>query len=107
MSFDLIAPTTFDNVGVKTVTITGTGASARCTVLLGVTLTGEKLPPFIIFKGMPSCRVAQEVSQVDSNVVCTVQKNVWMDETTFLYRTDSIWNPFSLSNQPMVGLLMW
>ncbi len=38
-----------DNGGAKTVTITGTGASARCTVLLGVTLTGEKLPPFIIF----------------------------------------------------------
>ncbi len=42
-------PDNIDNVGVKTVTITGTGASLRCTVLLGVTLTGEKLPPFIIF----------------------------------------------------------
>ncbi len=41
--------TTLDNVGAKTVKITGTGASARCTVLLGVTLTGEKLSPFIIF----------------------------------------------------------
>ncbi len=51
----------------------------RCTVLLGVTLTGEKLPPFIIFKGMPNGRVAQEVYLVDSNVVCTVQKNAWMD----------------------------
>ncbi len=28
---------------------------------------------------MPNGRVAQEVSQVDSNVVCTVQKNTWMD----------------------------
>ncbi len=64
----MIGPTTLDNVGVKTVTITGTDASARCTVLLGVTVTAEKLPPFIIFKGMPNGRVAQEVSQVDSNV---------------------------------------
>ncbi len=66
----------------KTVTITGTGASARCTFLFGVTFTDEKLPPFIIFKGMPNGRVAQVVSQVDSNVVCTVQKNAWMDEPT-------------------------
>ncbi len=79
----MIGPTTLDNFGVKTVTITGRGASARCTVLLGVTITGEKLPPFIIFKGMPNSRVAQEVSQVDSNVVCTVQKNAWMDEPTY------------------------
>ncbi len=81
----MIGPTTLDKVGVKTVTITGTGASARYTVLLVVTLTGEKLSPFIIFKGMPNGRVAQEVSQFDSNVVCTVQKNAWMDKTTFLY----------------------
>ncbi len=71
----MIGPTTLDNFGVKTVTITGTGASARCTILLGVTLTGEKPPPFIIFKGIPNGRVAQEVSQVDSNVVCMAQKN--------------------------------
>ncbi len=71
----MIGPTTLDNVGAKTVTITGMGASARCTVLLGVTLTGEKLPPVIIFKGMPNGRVAHDVSQVDSNAVCTVQKN--------------------------------
>ncbi len=96
----MIGPTTLDNVGVKTVTITGTGASARCTVLLGVTLTGEKLLPIIIFKDMPNGHVAQVVSQVDSNVVCTVQKNAWMDKTTFLYWTESIWNQFSLSNQP-------
>ncbi len=72
--FDLIGPTTLDNVGVKTFTISGTGESARYTVLLGVTITGEKLPPFIIFKGMPNGFVIQEVFQVDSNVVCTVQK---------------------------------
>ncbi len=100
-SFDLIGPTTLDNVGVKTVTITGTSASARCIAPLGVTLTGEKLPPFIIFKGMPNSLLAQKVSQVDSNVACTVQKNAWMDKPMFLYWTESIWNQFSLSNQLM------
>ncbi len=42
----------------------------------------------------------KKISQVDSNVVCTVQKNTQMDEPTFLYWTESIWNQFSLSNQP-------
>ncbi len=75
----MIGPTTLDNVIVKTVKITRTGASTRCTFLLGVTLTDEELPPSIIFKGMPNDRVAQEVSQVDSNVLCTVHKNDgWM-----------------------------
>ncbi len=59
ISFGLIGPTTLDNVGIKTVTITGTGASTRCTVLPGVTLTGEKLPLFIILKGTSNGRVAQ------------------------------------------------
>ncbi len=86
----MIGPAKLYNGGVKTVRITGTGASARCTVLLGVTITGEKLPPFIIFKGMPNGRVAQEVSQVDANVVCTVQNSAWMDEPT--YWTESSWN---------------
>ncbi len=54
---------------------------------------------------MPNGRVVQEVSQVASNVVCTVQKNAWMDEPTFLYWTDSIWNQFSLSNQPKYLLM--
>ncbi len=79
----MIGPTTLDNVGVKTVTIRGTGASAWCTVLLGVSLAGGKLSSFIIIKGMPNGRVAQEVSQVDSNVVCTVQRNAKMDEPTY------------------------
>ncbi len=94
-----------DNVGVKTFTITGAGASAQCTVLLGVNLTGEKRTSFIIFKGMLNGSLAQEFSQVDSNVVCTVQKNAWMDEPTFLYWTESIWDQFSLSNQPACLLM--
>ncbi len=34
-----------------------------------------------------------------------VQKNAWMDEPTFLYWTESIWNQFSLSNQPTCLLM--
>ncbi len=54
---------------------------------------------------MPNGRVAQEVSQVDSNVVCTAQKNARLDKPTFLSWTVSIWNQFSLSNQPTCLLM--
>ncbi len=67
-----------------------TGASARFSALLGVTLAGEKFFPCIIFKEMPNFGVPQEIFQVDPNVVCAVQKNLWMGKTTFLYWTESI-----------------
>ncbi len=54
ISFNLIGHTTLGNVGAKSVTTTGTGASARCTVLLRVTILGE------IFNGMPIGRVAHD-----------------------------------------------
>ena len=31
----------------------------RCTVLLGVTLNGEKLTPLVVFKGQPNGRIAR------------------------------------------------
>ncbi len=68
-----------------------------------MTLTGEKLPPFIIFKGVPNGRVARKLRQADYNGtqgVCTVQKCAWMDEATFLYWTNAVWQPFCSRNEP-------
>ncbi len=65
-------------------------------------MTGEKLPPFIIFKGVPNGRVARELRQADygTQVVCTVQKSAWMDKATFLHWTNTVWKPFCASSQP-------
>ncbi len=68
-------------------------------------LNRREASPCIIFKGMPNGRVNQDVPQVDSNAVCTMQKNAWMDQTAFLYWTESIWYQFSLSNQPTCLLM--
>jgi hypothetical protein len=51
IEFDMIGSLTLVGQGSRTVSLRSTGSSSRCTVLLGVTLSGEKLPPFIIFKG--------------------------------------------------------
>jgi hypothetical protein len=51
VDFDLASGTTFAGRGKQTSGCATTGSSARCTVLLGVTLDGEKIPHFIIYKG--------------------------------------------------------
>jgi hypothetical protein len=37
--------------GDKTIVCDVTGSADRCTVLLACTMSGEKLPPYIIFNG--------------------------------------------------------
>ena len=59
------------NRGSKTISVRTSGFSFCCTVLLGVTMAEGKLPPFIIFKGKPNGRIAQE----------------WTDTTEFLFNS--------------------
>ena len=46
--FDMESGLTLANKGDKTVSLKTTGTSMRCTVLLGVTLNGEKLTPLVV-----------------------------------------------------------
>ena len=85
IDFDMPSNKTLERVGSRSVTVRGVNSSDRCTVLLGVTLSGEKLPPFIVFKGSPNGRIIREVtSQAQQNgyppnIVMTVQTNCWMN----------------------------
>ena len=51
--FDMTQATTLEIQGQHTVSIRNTGSTQHCTVLLGVTMDGQKLPPLIIFEGLP------------------------------------------------------
>jgi hypothetical protein len=51
VDFNLASGMTLAGRGERTMWSATTGYSARCTVLLGVITDGEKLHPFIIFKG--------------------------------------------------------
>ncbi len=65
------------------------------------TPTRRKPPPLEIFKGMTKGRVALEFGQSDYSVyqvVCTVQKNAWVDEATFLSWKTLFDNTFRLKN---------
>jgi hypothetical protein len=49
--FDQASGETLANPGEKMIGCAVTGSANRCTVLLACTMSGEKLPPCIIFKG--------------------------------------------------------
>jgi len=49
--FDMVGSITLADKGSRTVSVKSSGTSARCSILLGVTIDGRKLPPFIIFRG--------------------------------------------------------
>jgi hypothetical protein len=46
--------------GVQTIILCTNGSSMRCTKLLGVSMSGEKLAPLVVFKGVPDARIQRE-----------------------------------------------
>ena len=108
IEFDMIGSITLADQGSRTVSLRSTGSSSRCTVLLGVTLSGEKLPPFIIFKGKPNGQIACEwtgTTEYPSTSIYAVQDKAWIDERTFLQWIEKVWQPFS-SLKPCSYLVM-
>eukprot|EP00474_Spongospora_subterranea_P006971 CRZ07429.1 hypothetical protein [Spongospora subterranea] len=94
---------TIDRRGVKSVSVRGTGCSQRATVLLGVSMDGEKLPPFIVFTGTRNGRVIREVTGdvgirgFPTDVVMTVQKKAWVDNEVMLEWIEKVWRPWVAS----------
>lgn len=87
IQFDMTGSVILANKGSRTISVRSSGSSFRCFALLGVTLWGKKLPPFIIFKGKPNGRIAREwteESSFPSDCIYAVQGKAWIDKTTFL-----------------------
>ena len=64
VDFDMTGRVTLARRGSRTVSIRSTGSSARVTALLGVTMSGVKLEPFLIFKGQPNGRIIREFTML-------------------------------------------
>jgi hypothetical protein len=98
--------TTLASRGKRTIGCATTGSSARCTVLLGVTMYGEKLPTFIIYKGAntPRCLIKHEWKDLKARQtygypegqVYTVQENALMDEQAMMKWVDDVWGPYTM-----------
>lgn len=58
--FVMTGAITLANRGSRTIGVRTSVSASRCTVLLGVTMSGEKLPLFLVFKGKPIGRLARE-----------------------------------------------
>ncbi|KAE9025908.1 hypothetical protein PF005_g15234 [Phytophthora fragariae] len=81
--------TTVDFVGAQTVDVVQGSAvnGFRVSVFLAASATGDKLPPFVVFAGMPGGPVSQEVFNPAFGAAAaehTVQKNAYCDATVML-----------------------
>jgi transposase-like protein len=105
--FDMTGSITLANQGEKTISLRSSGSSSRCTVLLGVTLSGIKLPPFVIFRGSLKGRISREWncqnSQFPETSYYTTQPKAWIDETTFLQWVEAVWQPFTENKGHLTG----
>ena len=68
-------------------------------------MSGEKLPPFLVFTGKRTGRIIREVTGdvesrgYPSNVVMSVQQKAWMDETLMQEWIDRVWMPWVVEHQ--------
>jgi DDE superfamily endonuclease len=97
---------TYRPKGTKTVAVKLVNSSQRATALLAVTMSGEKLPPFLIFAGKADGPVSREpeTEQYPGGVEYGVQKKAWCDGPLMQEWIDKVWEPFCAS-KPVTMLL--
>ena len=96
--FDITGSVTLASRGSKTVSVKNCGSSQRCSILLGATMDGNKLPPFIVYRGKPGGRISREwlnTSDFPSEYIYEVQEKAWVDKTVFLTWIEKFWRPYS------------
>ncbi|POM64416.1 Hypothetical protein PHPALM_20054 [Phytophthora palmivora] len=89
---------TVDYVGAENIDVVqGTAINgSRYTVFLCASATGEKLPPFIVFTGVPGGPVSKEVEAAtfgDPSCAHTVQRKAWTDHDTMQKWINEVWVP--------------
>lgn len=85
--FEMPGETTVANRGEKTVQVRTAGAEKqRCTVMLGITADGNKLPPYVIFK-----RKTLPKEKLPPGVFVRVQEKGWMTEDLYMDWLKTVW----------------
>jgi hypothetical protein len=100
--FDMTGKITLADCRDWTVSAMSTGCTNRCTVLLGATMSGKMLPPFIVFVGSKTGRIVREwkgSSQYPQSCLYTVQQKGWIDKETFLEWIKKVWQPFCIGKE--------
>jgi hypothetical protein len=65
-------------------------------------MSGEKLAPLVVFKGLPDARIQQEFNnqQFDypPQMVYRCQAKAWVDELVFALWIREVWKPWTISH---------
>jgi hypothetical protein len=86
IDFDEMSGKTLAKIGMRSVSGKINGHSGRATVVLCVTMSGNKLPAFVIWKGVPNRwieRGCQGPQYPHNNIKYAVHPKEWLDSTTF------------------------
>lgn len=113
---------TLNKKGERTVSVRKADCSMRCTAMIGVSMLGEKLPPYIIYQGSEKVtgRIKRDMDKVNEErevkivangfdslegklsvhgysleQVYAVQSKAWMDERLMLDWIAKVWKPWA------------
>jgi hypothetical protein len=89
VQFEMVPHTIVHFVGARSVPVRLMGSEAlRVTVTLTVTSRGEKLSPYVIFKGSPNGKIQREFTTDQTvypqSLAYNVQPKAWMDSSLVL-----------------------
>jgi transposase-like protein len=90
------AVNTYADTGSKTVSVKKTDSTQRCTVMLCAGYTGEKVIPYIVYKGANTKggKVRKEINRREGYPIdceLTVQENAWFDKGVMLDWIERVW----------------
>ena len=94
--FEVKCNKTINMIGERTIQARRSGSnSKRVTVLLAVAADGTKLPPFIVFKGVPHGKIESSLDEIlpDGMFGCC-QESGWMDEMKSQLWISKVWLPY-------------
>ena len=102
----------WDVAGAKTVGIKEKKSSQRCTAMLGSSMTGDKVTPYLIFTGANTRNGKIKQTLVDAvgngypgEIAYGVQANGWMDEILMLEWIEKVWLPISQQHDTSMIIL--
>jgi hypothetical protein len=112
VDFSIDATTTLDTLGSQSISVQQASSSQRATVMLGVTMAGEKLAPYVIFKGSSkgTGRVQREFLNPQffypAGMAYAVQHKAWMDEEKMIDWIAKVWRPWAATKDGKTYLLL-
>jgi hypothetical protein len=86
IDFDETSGKTLAKIGMRSVSGKFNGHSGRAAVVLCVTMSGKKLPAFVICKGVPKGRIERECrgpQYPHNNIKYAMQPKGWLDSTMY------------------------